>query len=54
MGYPCETCKFRTRAEAKPNGFLAMLWRWHTKFCPGWKGYQKHLAAQKAAEEGQG
>jgi hypothetical protein len=42
--YPCETCGMRLKAEAKPDSFWAKLWRWHTRWCPGWKGYQKHLA----------
>ena len=45
--HPCETCKIRQDAEAHPNTWKARLWRWHTKFCPGWKSYQKYLAAQK-------
>ena len=41
--YPCEKCKLRLKAETKPDSFLAKLWRWHTKWCPGWKRYQKSL-----------
>jgi hypothetical protein len=33
------------KAEAKPNSFLARLWRWHTTRCPGWKAYQQSLNA---------
>jgi len=44
--FPCETCAMRRRAEEKPNSFMARLWRWHTKWCPGWKAYQRHLAEQ--------
>ncbi|UCD73795.1 MAG: hypothetical protein JSV91_08340 [Phycisphaerales bacterium] len=43
----CEDCSWRKRAERKPNSFLARLWRWHTKWCPGWKAYQAELAEQK-------
>lgn len=39
----CENCPLRRRAEAKPNGLIARLWRWHTKWCPGWKKYQQWL-----------
>jgi len=42
----CETCGLRKRAEARPNSFLARLWRWHTGWCPGWKSYQRWLAEQ--------
>lgn len=41
--YPCEDCALRKKAEAKPNSFLAWLWRVHTRICPGWKKYQKAL-----------
>lgn len=46
----CETCKFRGYAERKPNSIIAKLWRWHTTWCPGWKGYQKSLQEQGGAE----
>lgn len=44
-GARCETCPMRIEAEKNPNTFKARLWRWHTKFCPGWKKYQKSLSA---------
>ena len=40
----CERCKMRNRAERKPNSLLTRIWRWHTKWCPGWKAYQRELA----------
>ena len=46
--FPCETCGMRMRAEKNPNGFMARLWRWHTKICPGWKAYQRHLNSQES------
>jgi hypothetical protein len=42
----CANCKIRRRAEAKPNSFFSKIWRWHTKWCPGWKAYQEELAKQ--------
>jgi hypothetical protein len=42
----CEDCPMRQKAEANPKSFMARLWRWHTKWCPGWKAYQAHLAEQ--------
>lgn len=41
--YPCETCPFRRKAEERPRSFLGVLWRLHTKICPGWKAYQRSL-----------
>ncbi len=47
--FSCETCGLRRRAEAKPKSLLGRFWRWHIKWCPGWKAYQKHLEETKAA-----
>jgi hypothetical protein len=44
--FACETCPMRQKADANPKAFLSRLWRWHTGWCPGWKTYQAHLAAQ--------
>jgi hypothetical protein len=46
--FPCERCYFRRRAEADPRSLLARFWRWHTRWCPGWKAYQKELARREA------
>lgn len=43
MSHRCEDCKFRRKAEEKPNSFMGILWRLHTKICPGWRAYQKDL-----------
>ncbi len=43
MEHNCENCKIRKYAEENPLTFWAKLWRWHTKWCPGWKSYQKSL-----------
>ena len=40
----CEDCPIRKRAEAKPRSFIGIVWRLHTKICPGWKAYQRSLA----------
>lgn len=45
--YACESCPGRARAEANPDRILSRLWRWHTTWCPGWRAYQKHLAARR-------
>jgi hypothetical protein len=43
----CATCGLRAKAEENPKSFMARLWRWHTTWCPGWKAYQKALAAEQ-------
>ncbi|MDY7109975.1 MAG: hypothetical protein SYC29_15190 [Planctomycetota bacterium] len=44
----CAECRWRQHAERKPKSFLGRLWRWHTKWCPGWKAYQAELAEREA------
>ncbi len=46
MEIKCENCAFRKSAEKNPRSLKAMLWKWHTKICPGWKAYQKQLKKQ--------
>jgi len=47
MSSNCGVCKLRAYAEKKPDSFIAKFWRWHTKWCPGWKAYQKELAQEQ-------
>jgi hypothetical protein len=42
----CHTCGLRARSEAKPKSLISRLWRWHTKWCPGWKAYVKELQSK--------
>lgn len=49
----CENCQWRARAQAKPDSLLSRLWRWHTGWCPGWRRYQAHLAAQGRSAGGE-
>jgi hypothetical protein len=49
--HSCERCRLRAYAERKPHSIIARLWRWHTKWCPGWKAYQKSLAEAEALVE---
>jgi hypothetical protein len=47
--FGCETCPMRKKAEENPKSFIARLWRWHTRWCPGWKAYQAYLAEQASS-----
>lgn len=44
---PCAKCKIRGLYERKPRSILGRLWRWHTRWCPGWKAYMKSLSDQE-------
>lgn len=46
MSHACEDCGWRKRAEARPDSWIAKLWRWHTGWCPGWKAYQASFKAK--------
>ena len=35
----CENCAWRAKYDARPRSLLGRLWRWHIRFCPGWKAY---------------
>lgn len=43
----CENCGLRAKYDAKPKSLLGRFWRWHIKFCPGWKEYMKTLEPEK-------
>ena len=42
--HSCENCRLRRYSERKPASLIARIWRWHTRWCPGWKAYQRELA----------
>jgi hypothetical protein len=46
----CETCFMRKHYEKNPRSLLGRIWRWHTGFCPGWRGYLKGLTPEARAE----
>jgi hypothetical protein len=45
----CATCPMRARAEKNPGSLLSKIWRWHTKWCPGWKAYQGELEQKQSS-----
>ncbi len=45
--HKCEDCGMRKKAEANPKSLIGRFWYWHTKWCPGWKSYQKFLEENK-------
>ena len=52
MAAKCETCGMRLRAEKNPKSIISKIWRWHTKWCPGWKAYQRELAKKQEEQPG--
>jgi len=50
----CEVCKLHSYAIKKPGSLIGRLWQWHTRWCPGWKAYQRSLAEEKKWSEEKG
>ena len=44
---PCENCRLRAKYDANPKSILGRLWRFHIKFCPGWRAYFRSLPPEK-------
>jgi hypothetical protein len=45
--YKCENCAFREHYDKNPGSIRGRIWKWHTGWCPGWKGYLKSLPQEK-------
>ncbi|MFA6835542.1 MAG: hypothetical protein WCR04_03965 [Fibrobacteraceae bacterium] len=43
----CESCSMRARYDKNPKSILGRLWRWHIRFCPGWKAYFNSLSGEE-------
>jgi len=39
----CASCRLRARYDRNPRSILGRLWRWHARWCPGWKAYLHSL-----------
>ena len=35
----CAECPMRARYDRDPKSLLSRIWKWHIKWCPGWKSY---------------
>jgi len=40
----CANCAFRAKYDNNPQSFLGRIWKWHTRWCPGWKTYLASLS----------
>ncbi|MBP7736673.1 MAG: hypothetical protein KA369_11920 [Spirochaetes bacterium] len=39
----CADCPARKNYDKDPASLTGRLWKWHIRFCPGWKGYISSL-----------
>ena len=46
----CGNCAFRAKYDNNPKSLLGRLWKFHIKFCPGWKAYLKSVSDEKREE----
>jgi len=37
--HSCANCPMRAKYDAAPKSFAGRFWRFHIRFCPGWKKY---------------
>ena len=49
MTMSCENCKIRARCDENPKSLIGRLWRFHARFCPGWKRYLERLPEEERA-----
>ena len=42
-GEDCRNCGFRKKYDERPKSLLGRLWRFHARWCPGWKAYMYSL-----------
>lgn len=40
----------KSRYDKKPDSLLSKVWKWHLRWCPGWKGYLKTLPENEKNE----
>lgn len=43
----CDDCGFRAKYDKNSQSILGRLWRWHAKWCPGWKKYMLSLPSEE-------
>lgn len=46
----CSNCAMRAKYDNNPRSILGRIWRWHIRFCPGWKAYLKKLPSEERSE----
>lgn len=47
--HDCNNCPWRAKYDNAPGSWLGRLWRWHIRFCPGWKAHLASLPEDERA-----
>jgi hypothetical protein len=40
----------RAKYDSNPRSIIGRIWRWHIRFCPGWKSYMEALSPEERSE----
>lgn len=43
----CSNCSLRAKYDRNPHSLMGKFWRWHIRFCPGWKRYVSSLSPEQ-------
>ena len=46
----CGSCKIKAKYDTNPRSLLGRLWKFHIRFCPGWKAYLVSLPEEQREE----
>ena len=46
----CANCSMRAKYDENPKSFSGRFWRFHIRFCPGWKKYFRDLPLAEQRE----
>jgi len=46
----CADCGWRAKYDKKPKSILGRIWKWHIKWCPGWKSWISSLPDDERKE----
>jgi hypothetical protein len=45
----CPNCSLRAKYDKNPRSLSGRFWRWHIRWCPGWRAYMKSLGDEDRA-----
>ena len=45
----CENCGIRACYDKNPKSLIGRLWRFHARFCPGWRRFLARLPEEERA-----
>ena len=46
----CENCTWHAKYDKNPRSLLGRIWKWHIRWCPGWKAHLRSLPDDQREE----